>query len=240
MIKGGEYLSLNFINRNIRNYVIITTFTILTLMSIQPAFLEFTERDLAYHMVIEHTLFFFLGYLSVQIAEIILRLLVSSNINKKSNLKGIIILFWTKFLRTIFSINRYGYVWLIIASALLVYWHIPSVFDFAQLHEETHVAQHISFIVVGAMGFLAIRSLGESFKLFAIFTLNGIMGFVGLMFSVLDKPIYLVYSVNSHNNAGIWMLIMCIVLLVIVLSAYLIKRALFYARIGQASYHDSN
>src|SRR5439155_2751263 len=132
-----------------------------------------------------------------------------------------------------FSINRYGYVWLVIASALLVYWHIPSVFDFAQLHEQAHVTQHISFIVVGAIGFLVIRSLGESFKLFVIFALNGIMGFVGLMFSVLDKPIYLVYSVNSHNNAGIWMLIMCIVLLVIVLPAYLIKRALFYARIGQ-------
>ncbi|HYT44810.1 MAG TPA: hypothetical protein VEP90_20955, partial [Methylomirabilota bacterium] len=73
-----------------------------------------------------------------------------------------------------------------------------------------------------------------------LFALNGMMGFVGLMFSVLDKPIYLVYSVNSHNTAGIWMLIMCIVLLVIVLPAYLIKRALFYARIGQASYHDSN
>jgi len=191
-------------------------------------------------MIIEHTLFFFLGYLSVQVAEIILRLLVLSNTNRKSNLKGIIILFWTKFLRTIFSINRYGYVWLIIASALLVFWHIPSVFDFAQLDEQAHVAQHISFILVGAMGFLAIRSLGDSFKLFVLFALNGMMGFVGLMFSVLDKPIYLVYSVNSHNTAGIWMLIMCIVLLVIVLPAYLIKRALFYARIGQASYHDSN
>ena len=233
-------MSPNFINRNFRSYVIITTFTILTLMSIQPAFLEFTERDLAYHMIIEHTLFSFLGALSVQIAEIILKLLVSSNTNRKSNLKVTVILFWTKFLRTIFSVNRYGYVWLIIASALLIYWHIPSVFDFAQLHEQAHVAQHISFIVVGAMGFLAVRSLGESFKLFALFALNGIMGFAGLMLSVLDKPIYLVYSVNSHNNAGIWMLTMCIVLLVIVLPAYLIKRSLFYARIRQTSYHDSN
>ena len=49
----------------------------------------------AYHMVIEHTLFFFLEYLSVQVSEIILRLLVSSNTNRKSDLKGIIILFWT-------------------------------------------------------------------------------------------------------------------------------------------------
>jgi hypothetical protein len=228
-------MSPNFINRNIRSYVIITSFTILTLMSIQPAFLEFTERDLAYHMVIEHTLFFFLGVLSVQVPEIILKLLVSSNSKRKTDLKGTMIIFWTKFLRTIFSVNRYGYVWIIIASALLAFWHIPSVFDFAQLHEQVHIAQHISFVVVGAVSFLAVRSLGESFKLFALFALNGIMGLAGLMFSVLDKPVYLVYSVNSHNNTGTWMLIMCIILLVIVLPFYLIKRALFYSRIRKAS-----
>ena len=101
-------MSPNFINRNFRSYVIITTFTILTLMSIQPAFLEFTERDLAYHMVIEHTLFFFLGALSVQIAEIILKLLVSSSTNRKTDLKGTLSISWTKFLRTIFSVNGYG------------------------------------------------------------------------------------------------------------------------------------
>ena len=164
--------------------------------------MEFTERDLAYHMVIEHTLFFFLGYLSVQVAEIVLKFLISSDTDRKNNLKGKIILFWTRVLRMIFTVNRYGYVF--------------------------------SFIVVGAVGFLAARSLGESFKLFALFALNGIMGFAGLMLSVMDTSIYLVYSVHSHNNAGIWMLIMCIVLLVIVIPVYVIKRALFYARIRQA------
>jgi Protein of unknown function (DUF1404) len=191
-------------------------------------------------MIVEHTMFFFLGVLSVQVAEIILKLLVSSDSKRKTDLKGTLILFWTKFLRTIFSVNRYGYVWIIMAAAILAFWHIPSVFDFAQLHEQVHITQHISFVVVGAVSFLAVRSLGESFKLFALFALNGITGFAGLMLSVLDKPIYIVYSVNSHNNAGIWMLTMCIVLLVIVLPAYLIKRALFYARIRQTSYHDSN
>ncbi len=107
-------------------------------MSIQPAFLEFTERDLAYHMIIEHTLFFFLGVLSVQVAEIILKLLVSSDPKRKSDLKGTLILFWTKFLRVIFSVNRYGYVWIIMAAAILAFWHIPS----AQLHEQMHIAQH--------------------------------------------------------------------------------------------------
>ncbi|MDQ6668153.1 MAG: hypothetical protein M3Y53_08005 [Thermoproteota archaeon] len=70
------------------------------------------------------------------------------------------------------------------------------------------ITQHISLVVVSAVNFLAARSLGESFKLFAR---NGIIGLARLMFSVLDKPIYLVYSVKSHNNTGTWMLFMCIV-----------------------------
>ncbi|MGC1928381.1 MAG: DUF1404 family protein [Candidatus Nitrosopolaris sp.] len=228
----------NFIrtkHRRQSNYLIVAAFGILILISIQPALLEFTERDLAYHMVLEHTLFFVLGALSIRVAEIILKLLVSSNNNRKGHLKFTLILFWTKLLRKIFTVNRYGYVWLILAAGLLTFWHIPSVFDFAELHEQIHVAQHVSFILVGAMGFLATRSLGESFKLFALFALNGIMGFAGLMFSVLDKPIYLVYSVSSHNNAGTWMLVVCIILLVIVLPSYLIHRTLLHVRIKLTS-----
>ncbi len=185
-------------------------------------------------MVIEHTLFFFLGALSVQVAKIVLKLLVASDTDRKSNLKWNIILYWTRLLRMIFTINRYGYVWIIVAVDLLIFWHLPWVFDFAESDAGLHIAQHVSFIVVGVMGFLAARSLGESFKLFALFALNGIMGFAGLMLSVSDKPIYFVCSINSHHNAGIWMTIMCIVLLVIVLPVYLIKRTLFYAQIRQA------
>jgi hypothetical protein len=106
-VKWREYLSPNFINRNIRSYIIITNFTILSLLSIQPAFLEFTERDLAYHIVMELSLFSFLGVLSVQVAEIILKHLVPLSTDRKTDLKGTLSLSWTRFLRTIFSVNRY-------------------------------------------------------------------------------------------------------------------------------------
>lgn len=93
-------------------------------MSIQRAFLELTERDLASHIVIEHTLFSFLGVLSVQVTEIILKLLVSSSTNRKTDLKGRLSPSWAKFLRSIFSVNMYGQVWIIIAAAVLAFWHI--------------------------------------------------------------------------------------------------------------------
>ena len=128
-------------------------------MSIQPAFLEFTE----WRQIWRNILCSFFGALSVQVAEIILKFLVFSDSKRKTDL-GTLILSWTKFLRAIFSVNRYSYVWIIIAAAILAFLHIPSVFDFAQLHEQVHIAQHISFVVVSAVSFLAVRSLGVSFN----------------------------------------------------------------------------
>ena len=71
----------------------------------------------------------------------------------------------------------------------MIFWHIPSVFDFASLYEPFHILQHVSFIIVGAAGFLAIRSLGESFSIFLLFTITGMMGFASLAFAVSDNPI---------------------------------------------------
>ena len=215
--------------KKIREYFLIGIFGNLIFILVQPAFLEFTERDLAYHMTIEHTLFFVFGVMSVQVAETILKL--SNRYKNDHSRLGILISLWTRLLRKLYTINKYGYVWVIIAIGLLTFWHIPWIFDYAELNAPVHIAQHISFILVGSMAFIAARSLGESFTLLALFALNGIMGFVGLIFTLLDRPIYLVYSVNSHNNAGTYMLISCIVLLLVVLPVYLIRRTLFHINI---------
>lgn len=193
---------------------------------------------MAYHMTIEHTLFFIIGVMSVQVAETVLKLLNSyknNNNTLRNSVFSAIVSLWTRMLRKIFTVNQYGLIWVIIAVALLTFWHIPAIFDYAELNPPVHIAQHISFILVGAMGFLAARSLGESFTLLALFGLNGVMGFAGLMFSLLNKPIYLVYSVSSHNNAGTFMLVCCVLLLLVILPAYLIRRTLFHIRVRYSS-----
>jgi hypothetical protein len=217
---------------------LIGTFCILIFILVQPAFLEFTEQDLAYHMTIEHTLFFVIGIMSVQVAETILKLFNSYKKNDHStrnSVFSVIVSLWIKMLRKIFTINKYGLIWVIMAVTLLTFWHIPAIFDYAELNPLVHIAQHTSFILVGAMGFLAARSLGESFTLLALFGLNGVMGFAGLMFSLLDKPIYLVYSVSSHNNAGTFMLVWCVLLLLVILPTYLIRRTLFHMQVRYGS-----
>lgn len=189
-------------------------------------------------MIIEHLLFFSLGILSVMVAEIMTRFLISSNNNSVRNrvretnnkLRPKLIYYWSRVLRKIFLLNNYKLIWPIIVIALIAIWHIPTTFDFATLHEPVHVLQHVSFIVIGACGFISIRSLGESFMFFVLFSLIGMMGLGGLEFTLTENKIYSVYSISSHNNAGNYMLISSIILLLVGLPAYLIHRTLLHIR----------
>src|SRR5919199_233906 len=233
-------------------------FGILSIISLQTPLLEITEQNLAAHMIIEHTIFFLLGAASVKTAEIVLHILVSyayrktrssqpiarvkrvqedKNYEDNNNTNGSIetiniIRFWSSIIRKIFSFSsKNGFLWLSIPIILLAIWHYPPLFDYAVLHENVHIIQHVSFIIVGATGFIALRTLGESFKIIILITLNAIMAFAGLLFAVTTDPVYAVYSINGHNEAGNYMLITCILLLLIGLPAYLIHRAFFHLRI---------
>jgi hypothetical protein len=245
-------------------------FGILIVLSLQSPILETTEQNLALHMVVEHTIFFFLGASSVKAAEILLRILVSHSkrkltcraisITKKKNTNSVppqhdsntnsgtrrfdsdersesrfsvrIVGFWLKVARAIFgSSSRYGLLWLSIPILLLAIWHYPPLFDYAVLHENVHILQHISFIIVGATAFIALRTLGESFKIIILIALNAAMAFGGLLLSVTTDPVYSSYSVNGHNEAGNYMIVTCILLLVIAFPAYLIHRTFIHIRI---------
>jgi len=192
------------------------------------------------------------GATSVMSAEIILKYLViispssSNNNDNKNRLKNeeiklnqtalrlAILSKWKHILRKIFTVNqfKYRYIWIIASIFILVIWHIPSIFDFADRHVQVHILQHISFIVVGATGYLAIRSFGESFNLFLLLSLMCMMSFVGLLFSVTQTSLYTVYSIHDHNDAGTYMIILSILLLLIGFPAYLIRRALFHTQIA--------
>ena len=76
-----------------------------------------------------------------------------------------------------------------------------------------HVLQYFSFIAVGAAGFLAIRTMGDSSTIL-IFFMGGMMGFSELIFAMLTERFYLFYSVNDHNIAGAYMIIMSILFIV--------------------------
>jgi Cytochrome c oxidase caa3 assembly factor (Caa3_CtaG)/Protein of unknown function (DUF1404) len=260
------------------NSLWLCLFGILIVLSVQSPILKITEQNLALHMVIEHTIFFFLGASSVKTAELLLRILVSqsrkkltcraSSITKKnrnsvpaqhdsnknsgisrldfnegsqSRLSVIIASFWLKVARAIFgSSSRYGFLWLSIPILLIAIWHYPPLFDYAVLHENVHILQHVSFIIVGATAFIALRTLGESFKIIILIALNAAMAFGGLLLSVTTDPVYSFYSVIGHNEAGNYMIVTCILLLVIGFPAYVIHRAFIHIRIRIKENIDSD
>jgi hypothetical protein len=82
--------------------------------------------------------------------------------------------------------------------------------------------------MVGTATFMIIRLLGESFNLFLIFSLIGMMGFSGLFLVISNNQIYQVYSVSSHQNAGIYMIISFATLLLVIMPTYLIRRTMFH------------
>ncbi len=200
------------------------------------------EKELAYHMIIEHSIFFLLGATSVKIAETFLKTLLIYDKKRKNNLKNTtsnkkksriikLTTLWSTILGKIFKIKKIGFIWVIITILILTFWHIPFVFDYSELQGDVHVMQHLSFIVVGITGFLSLRALGESYKIFLLLILAGMMGFIGLMFSVLDTSIFKVYSVSSHNYAGTSMVIVSLILLLIGLPLYIIKKTLSYVKV---------
>lgn len=228
--------------KNKSSYLLITVFIVLIFISLQTFLLIPLEKELAYHMIIEHGIFFLLGATSIKITEVVLKTLIIYNKNqikkieitlnnkKRSNISKLTD-FWSKVLRKVFKIKKIGFIWLIISILILAFWHIPIVFDYSELNPDVHILQHISFIVVGMTGFLSLRALGENYKIFLLLILSGMMGFIGLIFSVLDTSIFNVYSVNSHNYAGTYMLVVSIILLLVGLPFYLISKTLSYVKV---------
>jgi cytochrome c oxidase assembly factor CtaG len=225
------------------DFIAVIVFLLLIALSLNEIVLEQLERDLGNHMILEHLLFFSIGALSVFVAERILRFIIISNDRDAfvdSNLEihqysssratGKAIQYWKAILRKIFKLNTYPWSWIVIAGSLFFVWHIPPIFDYASTHESVHVMQHLSFVMVGAATFMIIRLFGESFNLFLIFSLIGMMGFSGLILAISDNQIYQAYSIRSHHNAGMYMIISTFALLLVIMPTYLIRRTMYHIK----------
>jgi hypothetical protein len=76
-----------------------------------------------------------------------------------------------------------------------------------------------------------MRQYGELFNILLIFSIIGMMGLGGIMFAVLDKPIFQSYTLDSHRNTGNYMLILSLVFGMILLPFYLIKKTINHIKI---------
>lgn len=229
-------------------YLII--FAILVGISLNENILNIAETSLENHMIIEHSLFFLIGIFSVILVELGLKYLLAKEnfpqsiekktfINYDKNRYPTFLRIWINIARKIYSI-RPKVIWILFTIYFLIFWHIPFNFDQALSNDGLHILQHISFIATGSCMFIAMRVYGELFNILLIFSIVGMMGLVGIIFTVLDNPIFHLYSLDSHRNTGNYMLILSIVLGVILFPIYLIKKALSHIKIRIDSIKEDN
>jgi len=228
------------IKQNYKLIVYLLLFVILIVISLNESLLKFSEKYLESHMIIEHSIFFLIGILSVIIIEKSLKPIlalekkkINTNESKTNKNKNTNIQFtkkWINFIRHIYSIKP-KVIWLVILLYLLIFWHIPFVFDIVSNDSFIHILQHISFILSGSILFILMRQYGELFDILLIFSITGMMGLGGIMFAVLDKPVFQSYTLDSHRNTGNYMLILSLVFGMILLPFYLIKKTFNHIKI---------
>jgi hypothetical protein len=216
-------------------WIYLILFTILVVISSQQNVLEYLEGDLSAHMIVEHGVFFTVGILFLLLVENLLKILVRTEsrppndwslVDCKLSIRSSVIVYWKRITRAIFRLNNNGFCWILMATSLIIFWHIPIIFDTAEKNNEIHILQHISFIIVGTTVYLCLRSLGENSVIFLIFSMAGMMALNGLVFVVLTEKIYLPYSLLSHIEAGNYMIITSIIILLVVFPTYIIKRSM--------------
>lgn len=167
--------------------------------------LDLSARNLTFHMTVEHSIFFATGAISVEIVFHFLkpaRRLVTS-------LKA-----------------RYVVIGLIISAALLAIWHYPLLFAAASFDVELHQLQHASFIMTGAIGYFALRSMPVAYLILFVMLIGAAMGLFGALLAVSSDQIFFPYSRESQVEAGDTMIILAIVMAVAVLPAILITHSL--------------
>ena len=198
-----------------------------TILQISNPLSSTIEEDLGGHMIIEHSVFFLLGYCIMSSAKKVVKNTFCKYKISSQSLFNPLYLNIKKIKGNIYlKKNRYIYIFLIIS--LLFFWHIPVIFDIAFYDNIVHLLQHISFIIVGMCLYMIIREFDFSFVFFSFILTCGIMGLFGLLLTLSTNPFYYPYSIQSHVNAGNYMILSSIIMMVIILPIFLIKKAIMY------------
>ena len=128
----------------------------LIFISFQDTVLISLESDSGNHMILEHTFFFLMGYLGIKTSEIILKILFAKikNNNVDYDAKGTtwqqtLMKCWTGIVRYLFAINRSPFLLLISAIILLIFWHVPTVFDYAVFDGKVHILVRLRLVNTG-------------------------------------------------------------------------------------------
>ena len=168
---------------------------ILVLLLLTPTLEQFETRSLFYHMMIEHFLFIFSGYIFISGFD---SLIVSfKHFNLQYSKK--IIKYYSRFLALNNRFNPFGIVSTALFLITIFYWHVPSNFD---------ILMHLSLIISGTLIFCSFKMISNTQSIFLILSIDKILGILGFFLAGGDSIIYNAYLLSDHITSGFWMIIM--------------------------------
>jgi plastocyanin len=100
---------------------------------------------------------------------------------------------------------RAGLLGFLSIAILVIFWHIPTMWDAAVLNPAIHVLEHFCFFGIGLMIGIFIPMLPDNFKMFAfLLAMSGHM-FFGFYLYLTPVAVYPVYPAAQQQALGIWL-----------------------------------
>ena len=202
MIKSISYIFNIYSLRDGLLKIILANVLIILLLT--PTLEQFEASSLFYHMMIEHLLFIFSGYVFISGFDSI----ISSFKQFNSQHSRKIIKYYSRFLALNNRFNPYGIVTTALFLITIFYWHVPSNFDIATADQNFHILMHMSLIISGTLIFCSFKMISNTQSIFLILSLDKIMGILGFFLAGGNSIIYNTYLLSDQITSGFWMIVM--------------------------------
>jgi cytochrome c oxidase assembly factor CtaG len=120
--------------------------------------------------------------------------------------------------------NPGGYVSLLVAASLLIFWHIPFFFNLAVLENTVHILEHLSFIIAGgAVGFgLSLMNKWTRLGAVLIAAFSGL--FLAAILVVFELHVYEVYPQEHELIFGVAMIYAMMPLMLYAVYRFLVEQ----------------
>jgi cytochrome c oxidase assembly factor CtaG len=107
-------------------------------------------------------------------------------------------------------LNRRGWTSLVLALAIIVFWHAPAMLDAALLSYRLHVIMHASMLLAGLLVYVGFRMLSPNMRLFTYLLGCKGMAIFGAFLLVSPIVVYGSYPYYEQAEAGAAMVAMCV------------------------------
>ena len=108
------------------------------------------------------------------------------------------------------AVNKGGWGSLILATAIIVFWHIPAILDAALLSYTVHLVMHASVFLAGLLIYVGSRWLSPNMRLLTYLLGCKGMAVFGAYLLVSPIVVYGSYPFYEQAEAGAAMVAMCV------------------------------